>query len=94
MNNFEYLQPKSIESALKYFRNNPDSIPYAGGTDVLGLMKDEIISPPKLVNLKNIKDLSFIDYDKNNGLRIGSLTKLSEIAENQGQSKENIHLLQ
>lgn len=80
MNEFEYLHPDSVESAAKILGKNLDSIPYAGGTDVLGLMKDDIISPSRLVNLKNIDELSYIKYDENNGLRIGALTKLNKIA--------------
>jgi CO/xanthine dehydrogenase FAD-binding subunit len=47
MNNFEYLQSDSVESASKFLQKNPDSLPFAGGTDALGLMKDNIINPNK-----------------------------------------------
>ena len=76
MNNFEYLQPDSIESASKYVIKNSGAIPYAGGTDVLGMMKDKIIAPSKVVNLKSIKNLSYIKFNEKEGLRIGALTRL------------------
>ncbi|MBK8945328.1 MAG: FAD binding domain-containing protein [Ignavibacteriae bacterium] len=79
MNNFEYMQPQSIESASTYIKKNNKSFLYAGGTDILGLIKDDIISPNQLVNLKNIKSLSYIKFDDKEGLKIGALTKLSEI---------------
>ena len=82
MNNFEYLQPDSIESASKYVIKNSGAIPYAGGTDVLGMMKDKIIAPSKVVNLKSIKNLSYIKFNEKEGLRIGALTRLNEIVEN------------
>ena len=83
MRNFEYMQPESLKSASKYLtKNNNNSLPYAGGTDLLGLMKDDIITPEKLVNLKNISNLDSIIYDEKEGLRIGALTKLSEIENN------------
>ena len=57
MKTFEYMQPENIESASKFLTKNKDSIAFAGGTDLLGLMKDDIFSPKQLVNLKKIGDL-------------------------------------
>lgn len=88
MNNFEYMQPENIASAAKYLKKNNDSILYAGGTDVLGLIKDDIFSPKQLVNLKNIKSLSYIKLDDKEGLIIGALTKLSEIEKSEIVKKE------
>ncbi|MDX1701375.1 MAG: xanthine dehydrogenase family protein subunit M [Melioribacteraceae bacterium] len=82
MNKFEYFQPKSVKSASKFIAKNKSSIAFAGGTDILGLMKDDIQNPEYIVNLKNIDNLSYIKFDENNALRIGALTKLNDIAEN------------
>jgi len=80
MQKFEYIQPSSIKSASKYLRKkNGAAMPFAGGTDLLGLMKDNIFSPKQLVNLKKVDDLNYIKYDETEGLRIGALTKLSDI---------------
>ncbi|MCB0730089.1 MAG: xanthine dehydrogenase family protein subunit M [Ignavibacteriae bacterium] len=92
MKTFEYMQPENIESASKFLTKNKDSIAFAGGTDLLGLMKDDIFSPKQLVNLKKIGDLNFIKYNENEGLRIGALTKLSEI-ENHNIVKEKYNVL-
>ncbi len=82
MNNFDYMQPKTLESASKYLINNTTAFPFAGGTDLLGLMKNEIYSPKQLVNLKNINSLSYIRKDSDE-LKIGALTKLNKIANNE-----------
>lgn len=78
MNTFEYLQPKSIDEAQTM--SNEKSRLYAGGTDVLGLLKDDIESPEKLINLKNLSGLDKIEYIKGSGLKIGSLAKINTIA--------------
>jgi xanthine dehydrogenase YagS FAD-binding subunit len=91
MNNFEYMQPESLEFASKYLSKNNTAFIYAGGTDLLGLMKNEILSPKKLVNLKNLKSRNYIKED-GEGLKIGALTKLSVIAENE-IVKSNYNLL-
>lgn len=79
MNTFEYLQPKSIDEAQNNF--NEKSRLFAGGTDVLGLLKDDIESPEKLINLKNIPGLDKIEYVQGSGLKIGSMVKISAIAQ-------------
>jgi xanthine dehydrogenase YagS FAD-binding subunit len=53
----------------------------AGGTDLLGILKDRIFPqyPEVIINIKTITDLSYITQDAE-GLRIGALTRLTDIA--------------
>jgi xanthine dehydrogenase YagS FAD-binding subunit len=83
MQDFEYLQPKSIKEANELLGNNwEDSLLYAGGTDLLSLVKDEIQTPAKLVNLKSIPGLNTLEYTPGKGLHIGALVNVTDIAEN------------
>src|SRR5438105_2635336 len=50
-----------------------------GGSELLGLMKDRVIAPDVLVNLKSIKGLDQIKVE-NSGLTIGGLTTLDTIS--------------
>ncbi len=43
----------------------------AGGTDLLSLMKDHIVTPKRVVNLKEIRDLQGMSYSAAAGLRVG-----------------------
>jgi xanthine dehydrogenase YagS FAD-binding subunit len=52
----------------------------AGGQDILFRMKKYIVTPTVLVNLKTIRGLNQIRYEKGVGLRIGPLATLSQIA--------------
>ena len=82
MQTFEYIQPKDIKNATSISEKEGDeAILYAGGTDVLGLIKNNIISPSKVVNLKSISGLNEINYTEGAGLKIGALTTINEIAE-------------
>ena len=53
----------------------------AGGTDLLGLMKDDVVTPSRLVNIKEIESLRGINYTAGNGLRIGALSTIAELAD-------------
>jgi xanthine dehydrogenase YagS FAD-binding subunit len=52
----------------------------AGGTDLLAEIKDEIIEPAVVVDLRSIPDLSYIKKEKNE-VRIGAMTSLTRLAE-------------
>ena len=53
--------------------------PMAGGQDLLTTMKERILVPKRVVNLKTIQGLDGIDGDGEKGLKIGALAKLHEI---------------
>jgi xanthine dehydrogenase YagS FAD-binding subunit len=59
-------------------RSGPSALPMAGGMDLLGLMKDYIISPATLVSIRNL-DQSI--SSAGGGLRIGAAVKIADLAE-------------
>ncbi len=79
---FEYLVPKTLEEAyslLSELREEAKII--AGGQSLLLFMKQGLISPSYLIDIKSLlgKDLSYITFDNNGGLKIGALTTHREI---------------
>jgi len=83
MVDFDYLQPKTLEEASSLLiKAKGKAIPYSGGTDALSLLKEDIISPEEVVNLKNIPNLTAIEYENGKGLKIGGLVTITDIAEN------------
>ena len=76
---FEHLEPKSLDEALELLaEHGTQAKVIAGGTELLVSMKQRLLSPAYLVNLKAVPDLDFITEDAG-GLRIGSLTRLSAL---------------
>jgi xanthine dehydrogenase YagS FAD-binding subunit len=51
----------------------------AGGTDLLTLMKADIIAPSLLIDIKRIEDLPRSIEERGGGVTLGALTTLSEI---------------
>jgi 4-hydroxybenzoyl-CoA reductase subunit beta len=77
---FEHLQPASLDEALDLLgRHGQEARVIAGGTDLLVAMKQGLVAPGYLVNLKAIPELDFIVYDEKEGLRIGALTRLAAL---------------
>ena len=83
MRSFDYASPKQKQQAVGLLgRQWNDAEVIAGGSDLLGLMKDDIVHPKRLVNVKDVDELRGISYTSR-GLRIGSLMTLIEISEHQ-----------
>jgi xanthine dehydrogenase YagS FAD-binding subunit len=80
---FEYATPKSKEQAVGLLAPNwSDAALLAGGTDLLALMKDDVVAPKRLVNVKGISGLDGISYNARTGLRVGALTRIADFADN------------
>ena len=72
---FEYLAPKTLEEALTLLSQyNEESKVIAGGQSLLILMRQGLVTPKYLIDIKGISALDYINLDKNEGLRIGALT--------------------
>lgn len=83
MRQFEYTAPQSTQQAIGLLGQNwQQAQVLAGGTDLLALMKDDIVTPKRVVNIKAIPGLAGIQYNAAGGLRIGALTKLADVADN------------
>lgn len=80
MRGFEYASPTTKEQAVSLLGNNwTDADILAGGTDLLALMKDDVVSPKRLVNIKEIQELRGITVGKDRSLRIGALVTIQEL---------------
>lgn len=80
---FKYIQPENLQDASRLAADDWDKSGFlAGGTDLLGLLKQGIESPERVVNIKKIPGLDKIEYKAGVGLSIGALVKIADIAEN------------
>ena len=82
MKAFQYASPTSDQQAIGLLGNNwEDAAVFAGGTDLLALMKDEIVSPRRLVNIKEVPGLDKVRFDSA-GMHIGALVRIQDFADN------------
>ncbi len=82
MEQFAYASPKNLKDALGLLGSDwNEAVVLAGGTDLISLMKDYVVSPKKVVNLKGIKKLHGITQHGTE-IRIGAVTTLDELVSN------------
>ncbi len=80
MRAFNYFAPKKLGEAVSLLRKHgKKASPLAGGTDLLLLLERRVIAPSVVVDLKKVRELRGIQSGRN-GLRIGALTLMDEIA--------------
>jgi len=83
MKSFKHVNAETVDEAVKSLKNNRGRAKLiAGGTDLLSTLKDKILPayPETIVNIKTIPKLNYISEDAD-GLKIGALAKLEEIAQ-------------
>lgn len=78
MQAFEYARPGTVEQAVRLLAVE-GSVPLAGGSDLLALMKDGVEAPRRVVAIGGIGALRALHAD-DAGLRIGALVTIDELA--------------
>jgi len=76
---FAYVRPGSVSEALKQLEERGARI-HAGGTDLLGCLRDGVFDAQKVVSLVKLEELRGITTGADGELRIGALTTIAEIA--------------
>ncbi len=80
---FEYHKAKSIDEAVKLLSENPENSKIiAGGTDLTVHIKEDVIAPDVLIDIKAIPEFKEISFS-NNVLSIGANVTFSEIEDNE-----------
>jgi carbon-monoxide dehydrogenase medium subunit len=75
INDFEYFAPKTLKEALTLLEKyREDYKIIAGGQSLLIMMRQGLIKPGHLIDIKGISDLNYITSDTKKGLRMGALT--------------------
>jgi xanthine dehydrogenase YagS FAD-binding subunit len=81
MEKFSYINATSLEQVTSLLSESAwgEVMLIAGGTDLLGELKEYVETPKTLVNLKTLPGMDGIEADAS-GLKIGALTTIDDIA--------------
>lgn len=81
MRPFEYASPTSLRRAVALLAEAPERTALlAGGTDVLALMKDDVVPAERVVSVKGVAELHGVRAAADGGLRVGGAVTLAELA--------------
>jgi len=83
MDSFEWVDATSVEHAVALLAAaaGPGGpiVAKAGGIDLVDLMKEGVVRPARVVNLRSIEGLDRIAFDERRGLSIDALVTLAQI---------------
>ena len=79
MKTFDYVRPATIAAAVEA-ATAPGAAYVASGTNLLDLMKGNIVRPDRLVDITRLPGLDRIERLPDGGLRIGALVRNADLA--------------
>ena len=80
MHPFALSKAKDLATAVAAHAMDGQLAFIAGGTDLLGLMKDRAAHPERLLDINGLPDMGRIEALPDGGLRVGALARMSDVA--------------
>ena len=87
MNRFELARVTTAAEARELVTEKPGSVLKAGGIDLLDHLKEHLVEPPRVVDIKRIPGLDAIAVEADGSLKIGALATLAKVAAHAGVKK-------
>jgi xanthine dehydrogenase YagS FAD-binding subunit len=82
MHPFSFSRADDPATAIAAHAVDPQLAFIAGGTDLIGLMKDRAALPERLLDINGLPGMAQIEAPPDGGLRIGALARMSDAAAN------------
>ena len=80
MKDFDVLDPMNVSEAVSLLsRHGADAKVLAGGMSLLLLMRQGLVAPSCLINIKRIAEIHGVRLSGDGGLSIGALTTHAEV---------------
>jgi carbon-monoxide dehydrogenase medium subunit len=90
---FEYIRPGTLAEASDFLvRHAADARPFLGGTDVFVRMRDGLLTPKFLVDVKSLPGMNDLHFDPLSGLTIGAAVNMNRVILSP-EVREHYHLL-
>jgi carbon-monoxide dehydrogenase medium subunit len=79
---FTYHRPKSLDEVLSLLKEYGDDAKImGGGVGLIAFMKERLMSPGHVIDIKGVKELREVKHTTGRGLRIGASVSISELVE-------------
>jgi CO/xanthine dehydrogenase FAD-binding subunit len=75
---FKYFKPESLKEAVALLADHDNSTVLAGGTDLVAELKEDVVAPDAVIDIKGIWDMNQIVF-RDGILRIGPLVTFTDL---------------
>jgi carbon-monoxide dehydrogenase medium subunit len=77
---FDYLKPDTLAEASEFLVTHAgEARPFIGGTDLFVQMRDRVLRPKYLVDVKGLEGMDEISFDNSGGLTIGAAVNMNRL---------------
>jgi xanthine dehydrogenase YagS FAD-binding subunit len=76
---FSYVRPTSLDETVEQL-SKPGARLHAGGTDLIGCLRDQVFTAGSLVSLSSVAGLDGLAETAEGGLRVGALVRIAQVA--------------
>jgi aerobic carbon-monoxide dehydrogenase medium subunit len=81
---FDYIRPETLREASDFLvRHATAACPFLGGTDVFVRMRDGVLLPKFLVDVKALPGMDELNFDPQSGLTIGAAVNMNRVIASQ-----------
>jgi len=88
LQSFEYVKPSSVDEAIKLLEEKGDAAKVlAGGTDLLVQLRGDRYEIDRLVDVKNVSELTQITFSVKDGLSLGASVPCYQVYSNEAISR-------
>jgi xanthine dehydrogenase YagS FAD-binding subunit len=84
MHPFGFSRAVNPPQAIAAHAGDPALAFIAGGTDLIGLIKDRAVLPERLLDINALPGMAAVEVGQDGGLRIGALARMSDVAAHPG----------
>ncbi len=78
---FTYHRPDNVEEVLSLLKEHGEEARImGGGVGLLAFMKERLMSPTQVIDIRGIQELKNLEYSSERGLSIGASVTLAEVA--------------
>jgi carbon-monoxide dehydrogenase medium subunit len=83
LSQFDYVKPLVLDEALDVLSRDTDTYILAGGTDLLIMLRHELINARHILDIKAIPELKVFSYVEGKGLEIGANVVVNKLIESE-----------
>jgi len=77
---FVYLRANTVKEALDFLAHHKDDCKLiCGGQSLLILMRQRLVTPGYLIDIKSVEELNYINFSPKSGLKLGATTTHREV---------------
>lgn len=81
LSKFDYYRPHGLDDAIGYLSDHPGTRILAGGTDLMILLRRNMITCDHILDIKSLKETHRFEYVAGEGLFIGASVTVNQVSE-------------